>query len=314
MLLVEHVLRIVRETCTRLVVLNFGRKLAEGRPAEVLSSDAVAEVYLGTAHSSSAAVPAAATGLTDAMCALTPLPTSGRPLLRVRAIDARYGQIRALRGVSLEVAAGQAVAVIGPNGAGKTSLAHVVAGLLAPRSGHIEIDGIDVTGSAPEQIAARGVAQCLEGRRIFPGLTVEENLLVAARGVDRAERERRLAAVHTLFPVLAERRFALGTSMSGGQQQMLAIGRALMARPRLIVFDEISLGLAPLVLDQLYAVLGALKSQGLAMLIVEQDVQRALALADRVYVLEHGEVALAGTPAAIQSDPKLRRLYVGSPD
>ena len=245
--------------------------------------------------------------------ALMPAAPTRGPLLRACAIEARYGQIRALRGVSLEVESGQAIAVLGPNGAGKTSLANVVAGLLVPRSGRLEIDGVDVTGSPPEQITARGIAQCMEGRRIFPGLTVEQNLLIAARGVGSAETQRRLAAVHALFPVLAVRRSAPGTSMSGGQQQMLAIARALMARPRLIVFDEISLGLAPLILDQLYAVLGALKAQGLAMLIVEQDVQRALALTDRVYVLDHGEVALAGTPAAIKADPKLRHLYVGSP-
>jgi branched-chain amino acid transport system ATP-binding protein len=316
-LLVEHVLEIVRQTCARLLVLDFGRKLAEGTPGEVLSSEQVAEVYLGTARPSQAgpAVSMAVAPSSELEAVLGVQPAaSGRPLLRVHALGARYGQIQALRGVSLEVSAGEAIAVLGPNGAGKTSLASAIAGLLPAHAGRIEIDGVDVTGAAPECIAALGIAQCLEGRRIFASLSVEENLLLAARGATAAQSARRLAAIYVLFPALAERRAASGVAMSGGQQQMLAIGRALMARPRLIVFDEISLGLAPLVLDQLYAALRTLKAQGLAMLIVEQDVQRALELADRVYVLEHGEVALAGTPAAIRSDSRLRHLYVGSPD
>ena len=319
-LLVEHVLPIVREVCTRVIVLNFGRKLAEGDPAQVLNSDEVAEAYLGTAHRSrvpargAAAVPSATTRGLGSLLGVQPTAAAAGPLLRVHQAAARYGQIAALRGVSLEVGSGEAIAVLGPNGSGKTSLAHAIAGLLPLQSGRIEIDGSDVTGEPPERIAALGISQCMEGRRIFAELSVEQNLLLAARGVGRTEVQHRLAAVYGLFSVLATRRFASGTALSGGQQQMLAIGRALMARPRLVVFDEISLGLAPLILEQLYAALHALKADGLAMLIVEQDVQRALELADRAYVLEHGEIALSGRPVEIQSDPRLRHLYVGSPE
>jgi ABC-type branched-subunit amino acid transport system ATPase component len=154
----------------------------------------------------------------------------------------------------------------------------------------------------------------MEGRRIFAPLSVEENLLLAAGRVGRSERQQRLDQVYQLFPVLRERRTQGGTSMSGGQQQMLAIARALMSRPRLIVFDEISLGLAPLVMDQLYAALAALRAAGLTLLIVEQDVQRALDLADEVHVMEHGRIALSGTAAQVRENPVLRHLYIGTAD
>jgi ABC-type branched-subunit amino acid transport system ATPase component len=154
----------------------------------------------------------------------------------------------------------------------------------------------------------------MEGRRIFAPLSVEENLLLAARGISSTERAQRLAHVYGLFPDLKERRSISGTSMSGGQQQMLAIGRALMSRPRLVLFDEISLGLAPVVMDRLYGALAELRAAGLTMLIVEQDVERALALADEVHVMEHGRIALSGTARAIRDDPRLRHLYIGTAD
>jgi ABC-type branched-subunit amino acid transport system ATPase component len=326
--IVEHVLRIVRECCDRLVVVNFGRAFAEGPTAEVLASDDVAAVYLGTAHAAakgegdSAAATAAAQAaaasaqkLAAALVARAAVPYEAKaPLLELRGVHAGYGQARVLEGIDLKVERGRAVAILGTNGAGKTTLANVIAGTLRPTAGEVLVDGRVVTGSAPHVVAGLGLAQCMEGRRIFAPLSVEENLLLAARRAGAAERAARLAEVYELFPDLKARRASAGTSMSGGQQQMLAIGRALMGRPRLVVFDEISLGLAPVVMDRLYDALAALKRAGLTMLIVEQDVERALALADEVHVMEHGRFALSGPARAVRDDPRLRHLYIGTAD
>jgi ABC-type branched-subunit amino acid transport system ATPase component len=236
------------------------------------------------------------------------------PLLRLERVEAGYGQARVLMGVDLAVESGQAVAVLGANGAGKTTLARVISGSLAPNSGAVAIDGRPVSGLGAHRVAELGVAHCMEGRRIFPTLSVEENLRIAVRGADGATMRERLGAVYDLFPVLAERKDSPGTSMSGGQQQMLAIARALMARPRLVIFDEISLGLAPVVMDKLYEALTLLKQAGMTLIVIEQDVDRALALVDYAYVLEHGVVALAGDPKTVAADPRLRHIYVGAAD
>ena len=317
LIIIEHVLRVVRECCAQLMVVNFGRKLSEGATAEVLASEQVAAVYLGTAHAGAAtrAPPATGGGLHN-LVAPQPVAAaaSAAPLLELRDLHAGYGLARVLNGVNLTVRAGQAVAILGTNGAGKTTLAGVISGLIRPTAGELRIDGVNQTGTAPHLIARLGLAQCMEGRRIFAPLSVEENLLLAAGRVGKSELQQRLDQVYQLFPVLRERRTQGGTSMSGGQQQMLAIARALMSRPRLIVFDEISLGLAPLVMDQLYAALAALRDAGLTLLIVEQDVQRALDLADEVHVMEHGCIALSGTAAQVRENPVLRHLYIGTAD
>ena len=318
--IVEHVLRIVRECCSRLLVLNFGRELATGAPAEILASDAVASVYLGTTHTRAAARPApVAASRPDSFALLInrlPAPNveTAPPLLRLVNVDVAYGQVPALRAVSLDVRPGEVVAVLGANGAGKTTLAQLISGALSAQRGSVEIDGVVVPGGRPDRMAALGIAHCMEGRRIFADLSVEQNLMIAARRCTRPHIALRMAAVYALFPVLAERRSDPGTAMSGGQQQMLAIGRTLMARPRLAVFDEISLGLAPIVIDRLYESLAALKQAGLAMLIVEQDVDRALEIADRACVLEHGVLAFAGAASEVRADARLRRLYLGGPE
>jgi len=317
LIIIEHVLRIVRECCGELLVVNFGRKLAEGHTAAVLASEQVAAVYLGTAHAGAIPSPqaAAATGLAGLVQANAPqAEPAGVPLLELRDLHAGYGLARVLTGIDLVVRTGQAVAILGTNGAGKTTLASVISGLIRPSAGELRIDGVNRVGAGPHQIARLGISQCMEGRRIFAPLSVAENLLLAAGRASKAERSRRLDLVYGVFPVLRERRAQGGTSMSGGQQQMLAIGRALMSRPRLIIFDEISLGLAPVVMDQLYAALAALRAAGLTMLIVEQDVQRALDLADEVHVMEHGRIALSGTATQIRDNPVLRHLYIGTAD
>ncbi len=327
-LIVEHVLRIVRECCSRLIVLNFGRQIAAGATADVLASDHVAAVYLGTAHRSGTQIITNTNGTaiaTAAATAATAVPPSelqslvdaagaagAEPFLRLQDVSAAYGQLPVLRQINLQVNCGEVVAILGANGAGKTSLANVVCGALRARSGRLLVGDRDVTQLRADRIAALGIAHCMEGRRIFPNLSVEQNLLLAARAAPRATVSDRLQAVYRLFPVLAERRREAGTDMSGGQQQMLAIARALMARPRLVIFDEISLGLAPIIMDRLYEALAALKQAGLTMMIVEQDVDRALALADRAYVMEHGSMALEASAASVRSDPRLRQLYFGS--
>jgi branched-chain amino acid transport system ATP-binding protein len=324
--IVEHVLRIVRECCTHSVVLNFGKKLIEGPTEEIFANDEVAAVYLGTGGDrasggtagSALEAEAEASVHVDARAAeliARPLEGgAGAPLLELHEICASYGQARVLKGVNLTIQAGEAVAVLGANGAGKTTLARIISGAIAPTSGVIRIAGDDVAGWPPHRIAQLGIAHCMEGRRIFPTLSVRENLLIAARKTNAAACQERLDSVYDLFPVLAERKDQSGISMSGGQQQMLAIGRALMARPRLIIFDEISLGLAPVMMDRLYQALVVLKRAGMTLIVIEQDVDRALALADYAYVLEHGVFGLSGKSRQIAADPRLRHVYIGTAD
>jgi len=321
MIIIEHVLRIVRECCQRLAVLNFGRTFAEGATQEVLSSDEVAAMYLGTAHAHGTGSADAATGRPvaspqpDNVGHVRPVEqTRSIPVLELRGIHAGYGQARVLNGIDLKVNNGEVIAVLGTNGAGKTTLSNVISGIVRPTAGEVRIDGRPVNDDGPHRIAASGLSQCMEGRRIFGSLSVEENLMLAARRVSAKEIRERLEYVYGIFPDLHARRRNSGTSMSGGQQQMLAIGRTLMARPRLIVFDEISLGLAPVMMDRLYVTLRTLKESGLTMLIVEQDVERALDLADHVHVMEHGRFALSGPTTSIRHDPRLRHLYIGTAD
>jgi ABC-type branched-subunit amino acid transport system ATPase component len=315
-LIVEHIIRIVRECCSRVIVLNFGRLLVEGPTAQTLGHKQVAAVYLGASGEERGPGPSAASAEAEA-AALFAKPTPEKvaaPVIELKGVSAGYGQARVLNGLDLAIPAGRVAAIVGANGAGKTTLAKVLNGSVKASSGAVRIAGQDVTRWPEHRIAALGVAHCMEGRRIFPGLSVEENLLLGARSAPSHEKRRRLDLVYGLFQVLHERRAVSGTLMSGGEQQMLAIGRALMSKPRAIVFDEISLGLAPVMIDRLYAALAAFRATGATMLIVEQEVQRALELADEAYVLERGVIALSGPPVAILKDPRLRQLYIGATD
>ena len=219
------------------------------------------------------------------------------PLLRVAGIDAFYGDFQALFGVTLAVDAGAVVAVIGANGAGKSTLLKCIAGLMHPRSGHIDFDGGDITATPAFAVVKHGVSLVPEGRRLFPSLSVEENLLIGAQS--KRPGPWTLKRVYELFPVLAERRDAPATALSGGQQQMAAIGRALMANPRLLLCDEISLGLAPIVVRDIYARLPDIVREGLAVVIVEQDIVQALRAATKVYCLQEGRVALSGAASGL---------------
>jgi branched-chain amino acid transport system ATP-binding protein len=315
MLVIEHVVEVIRACCDRVAVLDWGRKLVEGAPDEVLRDPKVVAVYLGTSatreRTGRAGAGPAGGEPEPGRAGGEPTRAGGEPLLRLDRVAVRYGAVRALQDVSLEVRRGEIVTLLGANGAGKTTTARAVSGMARLAAGAVWYGGERIDGRRPDQIARRGIAHCLEGRRIFADLSVEENLELGGRAAARAERRDRLDTVYELFPALAERRGLSGGLLSGGQQQMLAIGRVLMAAPGFVVFDEISLGLAPVVVDRLYQALAAVNRRGVAMLVIEQNVERGLALADRAYVLERGRVALAGEPAAIREDPRLLALYVG---
>jgi len=302
-LLVEHVLEVIRECCDRLLVLDGGRLLTSGPPGAVLGDHRVATVYLGTSGGEQVRPAGAGAGR----------PRAGTgPLLEVSGIAARYGSFRALHDVSFSVGPGEVFTLLGANGAGKTSTARAISGMLPVSAGEISFGGRRIDRRRAHDIVRLGVAHCMEGRRVFSDLTVQENLLLGARSAGPAtERTRRLGSVYELFPALRERRGNSGAALSGGEQQMLAIGRALMAAPRLVIFDEISLGLAPIVVDRLYQALAAINAEGVAMIVIEQNVERGLAVADHVAVLEKGRVALAGPPAAVRADARLKSLYVG---
>jgi branched-chain amino acid transport system ATP-binding protein len=232
------------------------------------------------------------------------------PLLRVEALSVAYGAILALRDVDFEVRAGEIATLIGSNGAGKSTLMRAVSGLLRPRAGRIWFDGVDITAERADRRVARGISQVPEGRRIFANLTVRENLQMGAylrRGNEAAAYERAL----TLFPRLRERLGQSAGTLSGGEQQMLAIGRALMAQPRLLLLDEPSLGLAPLLVQQIFAIVREINAQGTTVVLVEQNARQALRVAQRAYVLETGAVTLAGEAGELARDERVRRAYLG---
>ena len=233
-------------------------------------------------------------------------------MLQVDNVEASYGLFRALSGVTLEIRAGEIVALLGPNGAGKTKLIRCIAGLLRPRAGRILWDGASLAKVAAHRIVERGIAVVPEGRRLFATMTVEEHLDLGAFAPHaRAARPQRLEEVYAIFPVLRERRRQLVRSLSGGQQQMVAVGRALMAAPRLLILDEPSLGLAPRIVESILGVLGEINRRGVSILLVEQNVHAALALAHRGYILESGRMAGEGTGAALMDDPHVKRAYLG---
>jgi branched-chain amino acid transport system ATP-binding protein len=233
-------------------------------------------------------------------------------LLRLDGLEAAYGDMVAVRDVSLSVEPGELVALIGSNGAGKTTTLRAISGLLPARRGTIEFDGTRLDGLPPAAIVALGIAHVPEGRQLFPTLTVGENLMLGARtAAARRHRAETLGEVFRLFPRLAERRVQLAGSLSGGEQQMCAIGRALMARPRLLMLDEPSLGLAPVVVGAIFDNLARINRSGTTMLLVEQNVLQALRLSHRAYVLENGAIALEGSRERLLADEGIKRAYLG---
>ena len=228
------------------------------------------------------------------------------PLLQLEDVRVRYGAIEAVHGISFEANAGEVTALIGANGAGKSSTLAAISGLV-PSVGRIRLDGRDIAGAPPHTIVRAGVIQVPEGREILARMTVEENLLMGLRGRGRAD----IGSAYERFPILGERRALLAGTLSGGEQQMLAIARALLARPRLLLLDEPSLGLAPLVVTRVFETLAELKAQGVTMLLVEQNALRALRLADRAYVMELGRIVMRGTGLDLLRDERVARTYLG---
>jgi branched-chain amino acid transport system ATP-binding protein len=233
-------------------------------------------------------------------------------VLRLEGIDAFYGDLQALHGVGFEVRQGEIVALVGANAAGKTTTLRVISGTLAPRGGRVAFDGADLGAVAAHRRVDLGIVQVPEGRRLFPFMTVLENLQLGAHTLGaRAARDRSLEQAFALFPVLAERRRQLAGSLSGGEQQMLAIGRALMARPKLLMLDEPTLGLAPILVRTIFETVKRINQAGVTVLLVEQNVRHALALAHRAFVLENGRLVLAGPAKDLLADDRLKRAYLG---
>jgi branched-chain amino acid transport system ATP-binding protein len=233
-------------------------------------------------------------------------------MLKIEQLNVGYGDIQVLWDINLEIQAGEVVALIGSNGAGKSTLLWTLSGLLKPLSGSIHFESEDLAGAPPDRIVSLGLTQVPQGRRLFAGLTVKENLLQGAYSrSDKAGIAEDLDLVLTLFPRMKERLNQAAGSMSGGEQQMCAVGRGLMARPKLLMVDEVSLGLAPIVVEAIYEAIGKVRARGMTVLIVEQDVQAALEQADRGYVLDVGHLIMSGAAADLLANPKIREAYLG---
>jgi ABC-type branched-subunit amino acid transport system ATPase component len=306
-LLVEHDVEMVQSFASRLYVLDFGTLISEGPTAEVMSDESVRKAYLGeiaSADDIANAGHAAATVHTGEARARTstdePRDATVAPLLELRDVEAGYGPFRALFGVSFAVELGSVTALLGANGAGKTTVARVVSGLVPVTAGEVRFDGVDITGMKPWRIAPLGIVHAPEGRSVFGTLTVDENLtLEFRRSLGRKGVGAGLERAFELFPRLGERRKQLAGTLSGGEQRMLSLARVLVQPPRLLIVDELSLGLAPIIIDEVYATLEKVCEEGTTLLLIEQYVGHALGLANSVVLLQHGEVAYGGTAAGL---------------
>ena len=278
-------------------VLAEGRIIADGSPQAVAGNPRVVEAYLG--HGAAARLAAAGRRAWLTRCS------------RSAGLHAGYGATEILRGVDLAVGAGEIVAVLGSNGAGKSTLNRAISGVLRASRGSIRFAGDAIEREKPAAIVARGLIHVPEGRRIFPNLTVRENLDLGSYRRGRHRREQNRARVFTIFPRLAERQSQGAGTLSGGEQQMLAIGRGLMAEPILLILDEPSLGLSPLLVEELFALIRRINAEGIALLLVEQNVMQSLEVAQRAYILENGAFVLQGNAADIRDDPNLKRAYLG---
>ena len=233
-------------------------------------------------------------------------------MLKVENIQVYYGMINAIKGVSFEVNEGEVIALIGANGAGKTTIMHTITGLIAPRSGHIYLEGKDLTKLPAHKIVYLGMAHVPEGRRVFQQLTVLDNLKLGAFSItDKAQIDKNLQYVYAHFPRLAERKNQIAGTLSGGEQQMLAMGRALMSNPKIILMDEPSMGLSPLLVNEIFKIISEVSRDGTTVLLVEQNAKKALSIADRAYVLETGNIVMEGKASELLDNPRIRAAYLG---
>ncbi|MBQ4150744.1 MAG: ABC transporter ATP-binding protein [Clostridia bacterium] len=233
-------------------------------------------------------------------------------MLKVKDIQVYYGMINAIKGVSFEVNEGEVIALIGANGAGKTTILHTITGLIAPKSGSVEFEGQDLTKLPAHKIVYLGMAHVPEGRRVFQQLTVLENLKLGAYSIsDKEQIEKNLEYVYKHFPRLEERKNQVAGTLSGGEQQMLAMGRALMSNPKIILMDEPSMGLSPLLVNEIFKIIGEVSKEGTTVLLVEQNAKKALSIADRAYVLETGNIVMEGKASDLLSDSRIKAAYLG---
>jgi branched-chain amino acid transport system ATP-binding protein len=306
MLLVDHDMSLVMRVCDYMYVLDFGKILAQGRPADIRGDRKVIAAYLGEPNPEVAAAEPDGTSQTviasaDRKDGARSLPT-GAPLLGVKGLAAGYGALEVIRDVNLVVRPAEIVACIGANGAGKTTTLRAISGIVKPRAGRVFFGGRDVTGRTPEHIAGIGLAHIPEGRGLFPRMNVEDTLLLAS---DNTGPRVDPGVAYEVFPRLKQRRWQAVGTLSGGEQQMVALARALLARPRLVMVDEMSQGLAPTIVQQLFEMLSVLRTKGIAVLLVEQFVESALDVADRAYIFEHGTISHEAPAAELRTDRKL---------
>jgi branched-chain amino acid transport system permease protein len=292
MLLVDHDMSLVLPVSDYVYVLDFGKVLAKGAPAEIQSDPKVVAAYLGEDSKQ----------LSDKTNVVTAARQNEAPLLEVKQLAAGYGHLEVIRDINLMVRPGEVVACIGANGAGKTTTLRAISGMIHARHGKVAFKGKDITNKRAEDISRQGLVHIPEGRGLFPNLTVEDTLRLVSNSIGR---EPDLAIAYRLFPKLRERRHQAVGTLSGGEQQMVALARAVLARPKLVMVDEMSQGLAPTVVRQLFDIIRVFRDEGIAVLLVEQFVESALDVADRAYIFEHGTVGLSGSAAELRADRKL---------
>ncbi|MEW6228494.1 MAG: ATP-binding cassette domain-containing protein, partial [Bacillota bacterium] len=325
-LVIEHHMDVVTDTCDRVIVLDHGEKIAEGTPAEVASNPEVMQAYLGAPSASGGAAELVADRLVEPAGSRRRPAVQQRsvaaqqggsdkpsvePVLELKSVHSSYGAVRALQGVDLQVNSGEIVVVLGSNAAGKSTMLKTILGGVRPSSGQIIFMGRRIDALPTSEIARAGIAIVPEGRRIFPGLTVLENLELGGYVLqDRRAIAQSVDRIFELFPALAERRGQRAGTLSGGEQQMLAISRALVASPRLICMDEPSMGLAPILIDRVMQAILDINRAGMTVLLVEQNARAALAIADRAYILRSGRVVASGAASDFLEDETVARAYL----